>query len=362
MAVDDQAPVPDVMHKPSSHSEFEIISRFFATPNLSFPREGIELGIGDDAALIGVPPNKLLAMSMDVLISGIHFPPDADPALIANRALAVNLSDLAAMAAEPYCFTLGLVMPDSDEKWLAGFSAGLEHLAKKYACPLVGGDTSAGPMSISIQVQGLVDSKQVARRSGADVGDRIYVSGTLGDAAIALLALGLDSHLGSEFSFSVSEPNRACLQFFEHAYFKPQPQIELSSAAGKLFSSAIDISDGLQGDLQHILDESEVAGNIRLDAIPYSKSAISCVSPENRLLAALYGGDDYELCFTVAEKNCAEMESIAEELGVNVTCIGDISRGKGISYLAADGSRIEVAAQAFQHFNAQTQTHSSRLE
>lgn len=352
MAVVDQVPVPDVMHKPSSHSEFEIIRRFLATPNLSFPREGIELGIGDDAALIAVPPNKYLAMSMDVLISGIHFPLDADPSLVANRSLAVNLSDLAAMGAEPFCFTLGLVLPHSDEKWLAGFSDGLEHLARQYNCPLVGGDTSRGPLSISIQVQGLVDKNRATRRSGANVGDKIYVSGTLGDAAIALLALGLDSHLGSEFALAVSEPDTACLQFFEDAYFKPQPQIELATAAGKLFSSAIDVSDGLQGDLQHILDRSEVAGNIRLGEIPYSKSALCCVSPENRLLAALFGGDDYELCFTVAEKDCVELESIANDLGVSVTCIGDINAGEGIDYLDAEGSTVELNAQAFQHFGA----------
>lgn len=340
------------MPKPNSHSEFEIIRGFFATPNLSFAREGIELGIGDDAALIEVPANKYLAMSMDVLISGIHFPLDADPSLIANRALAVNLSDLAAMGAEPFCFTLGLVLAHSDEKWLAGFSGGLEHLAKQYNCPLVGGDTSRGPLSISIQVQGLVDKDRAARRSGANVGDKIYVSGTLGDAAIALLTLGLDSHLGSEFSLSQSDPSASCLQFFEDAYFKPQPQIELASAAGKLFSSCIDISDGLQGDLQHILNRSEVAGSIRLGAIPYSKEAMICVRPENRLLAALFGGDDYELCFTVAEKNCIEVESIAKELGVSVTCIGDINAGEGITYLGADGSPIEAVARAFQHFTA----------
>ncbi|MBL4581810.1 MAG: thiamine-phosphate kinase [Gammaproteobacteria bacterium] len=354
MAIADQAPAPDVMHKLNNHSEFAIIRRFFATSKLSFPREGIELGIGDDAALIDVPPNKFLAMSMDVLISGIHFPPDAAPSLIANRALAVNLSDLAAMGAEPYCFTLGLVLPQSNGKWLGDFSAGLEPLAKQYNCPLVGGDTSAGPMSISIQVQGLVDRNRAVRRSGANVGDKIYVSGTLGDGAIALLVLGLDSHLGSEFSLSQRDPSAACREYFKDAYFKPQPQIALALAAGKLFSSAIDISDGLQGDLQHILDASEVAGSIRLDAIPYSKSAMCCVGSENRMLAALFGGDDYELCFTVAEKDCIELESIARELGVRVTCIGDINAGEGITYLGANDSPIEVTAQAFQHFSATT--------
>lgn len=340
------------MHKPSRHSEFELIRRFFATPELSFPRDGIELGIGDDAALLDVPPNKHLAMSMDVLIEGIHFPVDADPALIANRALAVNLSDLAAMGAEPYCFTLGLSLQQNDEKWLASFSDGLKPLAMQYNCPLVGGDTSRGPMSISIQVQGLVDRGIAARRSGAKPGDKIYVSGTLGNAAIALLTLGLDSHLGSEFSLSVEEPSKFCRQFFEDVYFKPQPQIELAASAGRLFSSCIDISDGLQGDLQHILDKSEVAANVNLDALPYSQAASCCVSPENRLLAALCGGDDYELCFTLAQKDSIELESIAKEVGVSVTCIGDINTGQGINYIKADGTRAEINIPAFQHFNA----------
>jgi thiamine-monophosphate kinase len=341
-----------IMHKSSKHSEFEIIRRFFAAADLSFPREGIELGIGDDAALIEIPANKYLAMSMDVMVSDIHFPADADPALIANRALAVNLSDLAAMGAEPICFTLGLVMPDGDEKWLADFSGGLAHLARQYNCPLVGGDMSRGPLSISIQVQGIKDNNQAGLRAGARVGDKIYVSGALGDGAIALLALGLDSHLGSDFSFQVSEPSASCQQYFADAYFKPQPQIALGSKAGNLFSSCIDISDGLQGDLQHILDASGVAASIDVGAIPYSQSAECCVSPENRLRAALFGGDDYELCFTVAENACAKLETIAREIGVNVTCIGGITAGEGVHFLGADGRPIELAAQAFQHFRS----------
>lgn len=344
------------MHKPGNRSEFSIIRRFLATPELAFPREGVELGIGDDAALIEVPPDKHLAMSMDVLICDIHFPADSDPALIANRALAVNLSDLAAMGAEPFCFTLGLVLPRSDEEWLAGFSSGLGRLAKQYNCPLVGGDTSRGPMSISIQVQGIKDRNQAARRSGAKPGDRVYVSGTLGDGAIALLALGIDSHLGSEFSFSVKELDSACRQFFIDAYYRPQPQLALSSAAGSLFTSCIDISDGLQGDLQHILDESEVGARIELDAIPFSKSAMRCVNADNRLLAALFGGDDYELCFTVAPEDCDELECIAKAVGVSISCVGSIMVGEGIDYRAADGSAVELAAQAFQHFSASTRT------
>ncbi len=338
------------MDKSSSQSEFEIIRRYFANPNLSFKRDGIELGIGDDAALIDVPANKHLAMSMDVLISGIHFPADADPALIANRALAVNLSDLAAMAAQPYCFTLGLVLPDSDETWLQKFSEGLASLARQYNCPLVGGDTSRGPLSISIQVQGLVDRSQAARRSAANSGDKIYVSGNLGDGAVALLALGLDSHLGSSFSFGAQSLSDQDRQYFSDAFFKPQPQLELAAAAGKLFSSCIDISDGLQGDLGHILAASSLAATINIDALPYSMPSQRCMDTENRIVAALFGGDDYQLCFTVPEGDCAELERLARDIGVKVSCIGEIVSGEGVAYLDTDGAPVDFSTRAYQHF------------
>jgi len=338
------------MDKSSSQSEFEIIRRYFANPNLSFKRDGIELGIGDDAALIDVPANKHLAMSMDVLISGIHFSADADPALIANRALAVNLSDLAAMAAQPYCFTLGLVLPDSDETWLQKFSEGLASLARQYNCPLVGGDTSRGPLSISIQVQGLVDRSQAARRSAANSGDKIYVSGNLGDGAVALLALGLDSHLGSSFSFGAQSLSDQDRQYFSDAFFKPQPQLELAAAAGKLFSSCIDISDGLQGDLGHILAASSLAATINIDALPYSMPSQRCMDTENRIVAALFGGDDYQLCFTVPEGDCAELERLARDIGVKVSCIGEIVSGEGVAYLDTDGAPVDFSTRAYQHF------------
>ena len=340
------------MKKPGSKAEFEIIRRYFATTSLSFARDGIELGIGDDAALIEVPPDKQLAMSMDVLVAGVHFPIDADPSLIAHRALAVNLSDMAAMAAEPYCFTLGLVLPHSDEAWLEKFSAGFEQLAQRYACPLVGGDTSSGPLSISIQVQGLVNKGRALLRSTAQLGDKVYVSGTLGDAAIALPTLGLDSHLGSEFTLRVIEPSESYRIFFRDAYYKPQPQIELAANAGHLFSSCIDISDGLQGDLQHILDRSGLGASITLDAIPYSDPALACMTSVNRLRAALFGGDDYELCFTAASSDCAELEREARKLGVRISCIGELVAGDGIRYRGADGSEVEIPADAYQHFKS----------
>lgn len=340
------------MNDSARQAEFELISRYLATPELSFAREGIALGIGDDAAVIDVPPEKQLVMSMDVLVAGVHFPIDAEPALIANRALAVNLSDLAAMGAEPLCFTLGLALPASDSQWLQQFGAGLEALARHYNCPLVGGDTTSGPLAISIQVQGLVQKGAAVKRSGARLGDRIYVTGTLGDAAIALLVFGLDTHLGDDFALSVDSPSEDCRQFFTDAYYKPQPQIELALAAGGLFTSAIDISDGLQGDLQHILDASACGATVRLSALPSSDAAQCCVDADNRLRAALFGGDDYGLCLTVAETDCAELERIAAELGVQLSCIGDITEGASISYLDQNSSPVKIEAGAFQHFHS----------
>lgn len=339
------------MQNSAGQSEFEIIKRHFLNSALDFQKKGIELGIGDDAALLDVPADKLLAMSLDVLVSDIHFPSSADPFLIANRALAVNLSDLAAMAAEPFCFTLGLVLPFSDEVWLQKFSEGLLPLALHHNCPLVGGDISKGPLSISIQVQGLCDKSRAIRRKGARAGDKIYVSGTLGDGAIALRAMGLESHLGEQFDLCVETPSSVCQHFFEDAYFKPNPRIELSLAAAGLLSSCIDISDGLCGDLSHILDASEVAAELTLAQIPYSASARCCVNDENRLLAALYGGDDYELCFTVPAKSGKALELIANELGAAITCIGEIVDGRGISCIGSDGAPRKLPSFSYQHFN-----------
>jgi thiamine-monophosphate kinase len=344
------------MQKSGSQSEFEIIRRYFSRSGLAFEKKGVALGIGDDAALLDLPVGKSLAMSMDVLVSDVHFPAIADPRLIANRALAVNLSDLAAMGAEPLCFTLGLVLPSSDEAWLREFSEGLLPLAEQYNCPLIGGDISRGPLSISIQVHGLCDKSKAVLRSGASVGDKIYASGTLGDGGIALLTLGLGSHLGDAFELNETEPSAACQQFFEEAYYKPKPRVELGIAAGKLMTSCIDISDGLYGDLNHILNASGVAAQLNLAKLPFSASARSCVDDDNRIQAALYGGDDYELCFTVPADKCAELEQVAGQLDISVTCIGEIvaksGMSNGISYIGDNALIEKVEPLSFQHFNS----------
>lgn len=336
-----------------AQSEFEIIRRYFVESGLHFEREGVALGIGDDAALLDLPQDKLLAMTMDVLVESVHFPASADAGLVANRALAVNLSDLAAMAAEPLCFTLGLVLPKSNEQWLQDFSEGLLPLAKKYNCPLVGGDITRGPLSICIQAHGLCKKQRAVLRKGARVGDKIYVSGTLGDGAIALASLGQASHLGEGFTLVDENISRHCRQYFENAYYKPEPRIELAARTAELMSSCIDISDGLLGDLGHIIESSAVGAELSVNLLPLSDSAHCCVSERNQLLAALYGGDDYELCCTVPANLCEQFEEQARQLATAVTCIGEITAGSDIVCMDESGVPLPFKASSYQHFQSE---------
>jgi thiamine-monophosphate kinase len=333
-----------------SQSEFEIIRRYFAESGLYFPRSGVELGIGDDGAVLQVPTDSLLTMSMDILVEGVHFPLFADPAQVAHRALAVNLSDLAAMAADPFCFTLGLVLPDANESWLAGFSEGLLELAQDFKCPLVGGDITRGPLSIAIQVHGLCKQERVLRRDGAKVGDLIYVTGTLGDGAIALASLGLDSHLGSSFVVDGEKQTDACKQHFHSAYYRPKPRIEFSNNCADFMSSGIDVSDGLVGDLGHVIKASGVGAVLNTKSFPYSNPAACCVSESNRQLAALFGGDDYELCVSVPALNRREFEAAAESVSTQITCIGEIVTGSAIRCLDSQEEEIDLSSGAYMHF------------
>lgn len=331
-------------------SEFDIIRRYFAESGLQFERAGITLGIGDDAALLQPPPDSMLAISMDVLVESIHFPANAEPALIAQRALAVNLSDMAAMAAEPLCFTLGLTLPHADDDWLSDFSAGLLVLAQRYNCPLVGGDLSRGPFNIAIQVHGLVAPDRVMRRSGAGIGDQIYVSGCLGDGAIALASMGLPAQLGADFLLKPNTLDAAGQHYFKEAFYKPEPRIELARACAPYCSSGIDISDGLAGDLGHILRANGVGAVLNAAAIPYSSHAEHCMTAANRQLAAFYGGDDYELCVTVAPEHCAAVEVAASACDIRFTRIGEIVIGAELHCIDETGISQRVGRAAFEHF------------
>jgi len=337
-------------------SEFDLIQRYFtrATP-------GAVLGVGDDAALLRVSPGMELAVSTDMLVSGTHFLPDADPFLLGHKTLAVNLSDLAAMGAQPRWATLALSLPDANENWLQQFSAGFFALADTHGVELVGGDTTRGPLNLCVTIMGEVPQGAALRRSDAQLGDDIWVSGKLGDAALAL------AHLQGRVQ--LSEPDfAACVS----ALHQPMPRVALGLALRGVAHSAIDISDGLLADLGHILECSSVGAEIWFDKLPVSGSlkpltrAIAHPSPacgrgaggERRseviqsLLnqCVLSGGDDYELCFTAPATHRREVENLSALTALPLTRIGVIVAGGGCTVYAADGSRITIEEPGYDHF------------
>lgn len=333
-------------------SEFEIIRNYFQSAELAIEKDEILLGIGDDAAVLNFSSDDQIVISTDVLVKSIHFPAFANPADIASRALLVNLSDLAAMGAEPLCFTLGLVLDDASESWLQSFSQGLSKIAQRYKIALIGGDISRGSTVIAVQVYGLTKPGKLLRRDGASAGDLIYVTGNLGDGAIALASLGFTTHFSDAFKLKDKQPSQACAQYFERAYYEPEPRVEFAKQAAEYISSAIDISDGLIGDLGHICRCSGVGALLKVHDLPHSDSARCCVSRENLMLAALYGGDDYELCVTVAQKNQHQFTANAEEANTKVTCIGEIIEGDLIYSLSESGEECPIEDKAYQHFGA----------
>ena len=337
-----------------SRSEFNVITRYFNSEKLAFAADGIALGIGDDGAVLSGTGGSLLSMSMDLLVGDVHFPKDAPANAIATRALGVNLSDLAAMAAKPLCFTLGLAMPRVDEAWLELFSEGLAEVAQQCKCPLVGGDltrcSTTAPLTIAIQVHGLHDSNKPVLRSGAELGDDVYVTGFLGDGALALLSLGLHSHLNLTRLNSSGGLSQATETYFSNAFYRPEPRIELALELGNLMHSAIDISDGLVGDLGHILKASNLGAVIESERLPYSSHALGLVSRDSCRSAALFGGDDYELCFTASPDREDEILAVASKIGVKITKVGRIAAGPGLQVLDGAGQSIEIPNQAFDHF------------
>ena len=332
-------------------SEFDLIKRCFLDQGLGFSRSGIELGIGDDCALLSSPNNLSLALSMDTLVAGIHFPADAPPAQIAHRALAVNLSDLAAMAAQPLGFTLALTLPHSDVDWVEQFAQGLLPLAQEFNCPLIGGDTTRGPLTITLQVHGEVDPRLALRRDAALSEQLVCVTGTLGDAAAGLLITGASSHLGAGFAFA-QQPTQAESDFLLSRYFAPRPQIAFARAAAPHLRAGIDISDGLIGDLGHVLTASGIGARLDLESIPFSAASRRCLSREHAEQAALAGGDDYELCVVLAPEALAKAQAVAKSVGVQLTVIGRTQQHPGLE-LVRGGESMKASAEAYQHFAAE---------
>ena len=312
--------------------EFELIRHFFAAAPCAQGGEGVALGIGDDCALLDLPAGEQLAISTDTLVAGVHFPAVCDPLLLGQRSLAVAVSDLAAMGATAIGFTLALTLPQVGAQWLAGFADGLGRMAARCGISLIGGDTTRGPLSITVTVFGRVPTGQALRRSGAQPGDLLCVGGFLGNAAGALpLVLG-----EREAAADVAGP------LLEH-YWSPLPQLQLGERLRGLATAALDISDGLLADCGHIAKASGVALQVNLAQVPVSAPLQALLGREAALHAALTGGDDYVLAFTVPE---SALTALAREVHV----IGRVLEGQGVTLRDPQGQDITPVQRGYQHF------------
>ncbi|WP_457668689.1 thiamine-phosphate kinase [Thiolapillus sp.] len=311
-------------------AEFALIQRYFS--DLSPLGQDVLLGVGDDCALLQPPPGRQLAMTMDTLVAGRHFFPDVDPVSLGHKALAVNLSDLAAMGAEPAWALLSLTLPEANDQWLQGFVRGFGSLAGRYGVKLVGGDTCQGPLSISVHLTGFVDSGKAMLRANARPGDLVCVSGTLGDAALALRLLQAGEEPGE----------------LRERLDCPQPRVEeglMLVRAG--VRTCIDISDGLVADLGHICERSCCAARIEAAKLPLSPAFRNHAGSEGALHAALAGGDDYELCFTIPPPLQPQLDA----LSFDITFIGEIRPGQGVELVDEAGNRMELP-RGWEHFSS----------
>jgi len=316
-------------------SEFDIIRKYFtrAAPSAV-------LGVGDDCALLRPDPGMLLAVSTDMLLAGRHFFPDAEPGKLGHKALAVNLSDLAAMGADPRWATLAIALPDADEKWIAAFAEGFFRLAGRWGMELVGGDTTRGPLTISVTVMGEVPAELALRRAAARAGDDIWLSGVTGEAALAL------AHLEGRVKLEGAVRD-ACLARLH----TPEPRVDLGGRLRGLARSAIDVSDGLLADLGHILEASGVGAELVWDKLPRAKAIAGC--PDKALAddCLLAGGDDYELLFTAPTSKRTEIEAVGMSLEIPLALIGAAVPGDPVARLRdARGTLVSSPHKGFDHF------------
>jgi thiamine-monophosphate kinase len=315
-------------------TEFELIARYFSPRTTHTILAG-----GDDAALVAVTPGMELAVSTDMLVGGRHFLADADAYGVGWKSLAVNLSDLAAMGARARWVTLSLALPEADESWIVAFMRGFLELADAFDVDLIGGDTTRGPLSICVQILGEVPPGQALLRSGARPGDEVWVSGTVGDAALAL------AHSRGEIELRAQES-----EYVRARLDKPTPRIGLGNALRGLASSAIDVSDGLTADAGHLAERSQARVVIEWPAVPLSPAAQRHRDQPLVQRCALAGGDDYELCFTAAASRHGELVDLAARLGLALTAIGRVEPGSGVAVLDAAGRAIALPEQGFDHF------------
>lgn len=315
--------------------EFDIIERYFSG-RVPHEADQVVLGPGDDCAILRVRAGKELCVSMDTLISGVHFPLDASGRVAAHRSLAANLSDLAAMGAECFASALALTLPREDAVWLDDFSATLSELVSRHDIPLVGGNLARGELSVTITVLGTLPIGKSLRRSGARVDDDIYVSGNLGDAGggLALLRQGEDQE-----------------DELVRRYRYPEPRLELGKALLDVASAAIDISDGLAADLGHICESSKVGAVVNVEKILLSPALTKRFGRDQAQHFALSAGDDYELCFTAPTNQREDIAQLARRLDLTLTRIGSIVPEQGVAFLDAKGASMEIAEPGYQHFH-----------
>jgi thiamine-monophosphate kinase len=319
--------------------EFELIRRFFVRSERAARDPRVLLGIGDDAALLQVPPGSDLAVSVDTIVAGRHFPEGSDARSIGHRALAVNLSDMAAMGATPAWATLALTMPSADSDWLEKFAAGFLDLADAHSVALVGGDTTRGPLTVSVQILGSVPHGSALRRGGGAAGDVLAVSGTLGDAAAGLALLQAPP------AAKLPPEAEALILSFDY----PAPRVQLGQAARGIASAAMDLSDGLIGDLPKLAEACGLAAHVCIEALPLSCALRKSVSLSQARDWALAGGDDYELLFAVPATRFAELKGAADQLNLTLTPIGELHAGAGVTW-SLNGEDFAPRVSGYEHF------------
>ena len=321
-------------------SEFDLINQFFKTTNVK--REDVLLGIGDDCAILSPPVGKQLAVSTDTLISGVHFPEMTTARDVGYKSLAVNLSDLAAMGAEPAWVSLAISLPEENLHWLESFMQGFNELAEKFNVALIGGDTTQGPLSITVNVTGFIEIDKCLKRSNANIGDSIFVTGTIGDAHVGLKAVlnknsseqaVYDSHI----DYCIKRLNR------------PQPQVKAGQLLAEYSVAAIDVSDGVMADLQHICEASGVGAIINIDRLPVSEALMKFYKNKPEWKDIITAGDDYELCFTCPQSQVSEIQKTLKSYHVSMSCIGEITVETGIKCFD-NNQLLNINHSGYQHF------------
>jgi thiamine-monophosphate kinase len=314
--------------------EFDIIARYFTRASGD---ADVVLGIGDDAAVLAIDGD--VAVTVDTLVAGVHFPDGTAPNLLGYRLMAVNLSDLAAMGASPRWCTLALTLPSADELWLDGFSRGLFELAERYGVSLVGGNLSRGPLTLTLQLIGNVERANMLTRGGGHVGDDIYVTGTLGDSSAGIMLI-LERSAAPQDSAAAALKGR---------FYRPVPRVGAGLGLGRLATAAIDVSDGLLADLGHICKASGCGATIDVERVPLSAELLSLFPPQEALAHALGGGDDYELCFTAPPSRAEEIEAVLEAAGTPLRRIGQLVAGQTV-VCRRDGEPFTPTVHGYRHF------------